>query len=100
MADDQFKRDALAESFRQMLDDGDLSVATLKTYRNTALAAVLANTTIIQLSFDGSSSNAQVTCEPGTVLAACNLVLAEQESGAVTGSGATHVDLSQSRIET
>jgi hypothetical protein len=102
MPDDSQKIAALADTFRAKLGESPatLTVSTLKTYRDTALAAMLANTTIISLSNEGGSTGAQITCEPAVALAACNVVLAEQGTGAVPSTGVSHLNLGFCRVET
>ena len=102
MPDDNFLISALASRFRAKLaaPPATLTTTTLNTYADAALAALVEGTTIVSLSLEGGGSSAQINCPPGVLLAACNLILAEQETDAVTGTGATHLDLSGVTIET
>lgn len=98
MADDTTILAALLETFRQQLAVGDITLANIKAYRATALTALLAGTTIIQLTFEGGSSGATVNGNPALILAACNQALAES-ADLVGATGTIHLDLSLNRIE-
>lgn len=100
MPDDSQKTAALAAAFRRKLADASLSLETLKTHADTALAALLDGTTIIGLSFEGGGTNAAVNCDPAIVLDAANMVIAEQDTDAIAGTGAIDLDMSRRRIET
>ena len=100
MPDDAFIQQALTTTFRRRRASGAMTDEDLEGYVTSALAALGAHTTVIEVNFEGGSTKGMLTCSPAVLLAAAEQVLAEFVEGAENQSGAINVDLSCHRIET
>lgn len=101
MANDEQIISALTRRFRQKLADTTLSLATVKTYADQALAALVSGTTVINVTFADGGTGAEVNCNPALLLDACTAIIEEEaEANTDHGTGATHIDMGRNPVAT